>query len=64
MTVVFTSIGSDEIGQSLTLTCTITTVERLATTPKVTFIKINETDMEMLFDLDIPYTVTTIYGVI
>ena len=59
MTVVFTSIGSDAIGQSLTLTCTITTVERLATTPNVKFIKINETDMEMLSDLGIPYTITT-----
>ena len=59
MTVVFSSVGSVEVGQSLTITCTITTVARLAVTPNVTFIKINETDMEMLSDLDVPYTITT-----
>ena len=59
MTVVFSSVGSVEVGQSLTVTCTITTVARLAVTPNVIFIKMNETDMEMLSDLDIPYTITT-----
>ena len=59
MTVVFSSVGSVEVGQSLTITCTITTVARLAVTPNVIFIKINESDMEMLSDLDIPYTITT-----
>ena len=59
MTVVFSSVGSVEVGQSLTVTCTITTVARLAVTPNVIFIKINETDMEMLSDLDVPYTITT-----
>ena len=53
MTVAFTSVGSVEVGQSLTVTCTITTVVRLAVTPNVIFIKMNETDMEMLSDLDI-----------
>ena len=59
MTVVFSSVGSVEVGQSLTVTCTITTVARLAVTPNVIFVKINETDMEMLSDLDVPYTITT-----
>ena len=59
MTVVFSSVGSVEVGQSLTVTCTITTIARLAVTPNVIFIKMNETDMEMLSDLDIPYTITT-----
>ena len=59
MTVVFSSVGSVEVGQSLTVTCTITTVARLAVTPNVIFIKMNETDMEMLSDLDVPYTITT-----
>ena len=59
MTVVFSSFGSVEVGQSLTVTCTITTVARLAVTPNVVFIKINETDIEMLSDLDIPYIITT-----
>ena len=59
VTIEFLSIGSIEVGQSLTVTCTITTVARLAVTPNVIFIKMNETDMEMLFDLDVPYTITT-----
>ena len=59
MTVEFSSVGSVEIGQSLIITCTITTVASLTTAPNITFLKINETDMEMLSDLDIPYTITT-----
>ena len=59
MTVEFSSVGSVEVGQNLTVTCTITTVARLAVTPNVIFIKMNETDMEMLSDLDVPYTITT-----
>ena len=59
MTVYFSSVGSVEVGQSLTITCTITTVERLVVTPMVTFIKMNDTDMEMLSNLNRPYTITT-----
>ena len=59
MTVVFSSVGSVIVGQSLTVTCTITAVARLAVTPHVTIIKINETAMEMLSDLDVPYSITT-----
>ena len=59
MTVEFSSVGLVEVGQSLTVTCTITTVARLAVTPNVIFMKINDTDMEMLSDLDVPYTITT-----
>ena len=55
----FSSVGSVEVGQSLTITCTITTVASLTTTPNVISMKINETDMEMLSDLDVPYTITT-----
>uniref|UniRef100_A0A1X7V123 Ig-like domain-containing protein n=1 Tax=Amphimedon queenslandica TaxID=400682 RepID=A0A1X7V123_AMPQE len=55
----FTTLGSVEFGQNLTLTCTITTVERLAVTPSITFIKINQTDMETLSNLNRPYSITT-----
>ena len=59
MTVEFSLVGSVEVGQSLTITCTITAVASLTTTPNITFLKINEIDMEMLSDLDVPYTITT-----
>ncbi|XP_019850324.1 PREDICTED: uncharacterized protein LOC105312200 [Amphimedon queenslandica] len=59
MTVNFSSVGSVEVGQNLTITCTITAVERLVVTPSITFIKTNNTDMEMLSDLNRPYTITT-----
>ncbi|XP_019851153.1 PREDICTED: uncharacterized protein LOC105312503 [Amphimedon queenslandica] len=59
MTVNFSSVGSVEVGQSLTITCTITTVERLVVTPMITFIKMNDTDMEMLSNLNRPYSITT-----
>uniref|UniRef100_A0A1X7UP85 Uncharacterized protein n=1 Tax=Amphimedon queenslandica TaxID=400682 RepID=A0A1X7UP85_AMPQE len=59
MKVNFSSVGSVEVGQSLTITCTITTVERLVVTPIVTFIQMNETDMEMLSNLNRPYSITT-----
>ena len=45
MTVDFSSVGSVEVGQSLTITCTITTVERLVVTPLITFMK---SDMKIL----------------
>ena len=59
MTVNFSSVGSVEVGQSLIITCIITTVERLVIIPLITFIKMNDTDMEMLFNLNKPYTITT-----
>uniref|UniRef100_A0A1X7SX74 Ig-like domain-containing protein n=1 Tax=Amphimedon queenslandica TaxID=400682 RepID=A0A1X7SX74_AMPQE len=59
MTVDFSSVGSVEFCQSLTITCTITTVERLVVTPMITFIKMNDTDMEMLSNLNRPYSITT-----
>uniref|UniRef100_A0A1X7V2B3 Protein-tyrosine-phosphatase n=1 Tax=Amphimedon queenslandica TaxID=400682 RepID=A0A1X7V2B3_AMPQE len=59
MTADFSSVGSVEVGQSLTITCTITTVERLVVTPLITFIKTNDTDMEMLSNLNRPYSITT-----
>ena len=59
MTVNFSSVGSVEVGQNLTITCTITTVERLVVTPLITFIKMNDTDMEMLSNLNRPYDITT-----
>ena len=62
MTVDFSSVGSVEVGQSLTITCTMTTVERLVVTPMITFIKMNDTDMEMLSNLNRPYTITTDTG--
>ena len=54
MTGNFSPVGSVEVGQSLTITCTITTVERLVVTPFITFIKMNETDVEMLSNLNRP----------
>ncbi|XP_019858997.1 PREDICTED: uncharacterized protein LOC105314694 [Amphimedon queenslandica] len=59
MTVNFSSVGSVEVGQSLTITCTITTVEGLVVKPMITFFKINDTDMEMLSNLNRPYSITT-----
>ena len=59
MTSNFSPVGSVEVGQSLTITCTITTVERLVVTPFITFIKMNETDVEMLSNLNRPYSITT-----
>ncbi|XP_011408497.1 PREDICTED: uncharacterized protein LOC105315514, partial [Amphimedon queenslandica] len=59
LTVNFSSVGSVEVGLSLTITCTLTTVERLVVTPMVTFIKMNDTDMEMLSNLNRPYSITT-----
>ncbi|XP_019857587.1 PREDICTED: uncharacterized protein LOC109585878 [Amphimedon queenslandica] len=59
MTVNFSSVGSVEVGQSLTIICTIRTVERLVVTPMVTFIKMNDTDMEMLSNLNRPYSIIT-----
>ncbi|XP_019851150.1 PREDICTED: mucin-3A-like [Amphimedon queenslandica] len=59
MTVNFSSVGSVEFGQSLTITCTITTVKRLVVTPMVTVIKMNDTDMEILSNLNRPYSITT-----
>ncbi|XP_019851151.1 PREDICTED: protein sidekick-1-like [Amphimedon queenslandica] len=59
MTVDFPSVGSVEVGQSLTITCTITTVERLVVTPMITFTKMNDTDMEMLSNLNRPCSITT-----
>ena len=59
MTVNFSSVGLVEVGQSLTITCTITTVERLVVTPLITFIKMSETDIELLSNLNRPYTMTT-----
>ena len=56
MTVDFSSVGTVEVGQSLTITCTITTVERLVVTPLITFTKINETNIEMLSNIDISTT--------
>uniref|UniRef100_A0A1X7SL32 Ig-like domain-containing protein n=1 Tax=Amphimedon queenslandica TaxID=400682 RepID=A0A1X7SL32_AMPQE len=58
MTVNFSSVGSVEVGQSLTITCTITTVERLVVTPLITFFKMNDADMEMLSNLNRPYSIT------
>ncbi|XP_019853966.1 PREDICTED: neural cell adhesion molecule L1-like [Amphimedon queenslandica] len=57
MTVNFSSVGSIEVGQSLTITCTIETVERLVVTPLITFMKMNDT--EVLPNLNMQYTITT-----
>ena len=52
MTVNFSSVGLVKVGQFLTITCTITTVERLVVTLLISFIKMNETDMEMLSNIN------------
>ena len=59
MTVNFTMFGSSEVGQSLNITCTVRTVERLVVTPVITIIRINQTGMDMISDLGRPYTITT-----
>ena len=59
MTVNFSSVGSVEVDQILTVMCTITTVERLVVTPLITFIKMNDTDKEILSNLSVSYTITT-----
>uniref|UniRef100_A0A1X7UYM6 Soluble interferon alpha/beta receptor OPG204 n=1 Tax=Amphimedon queenslandica TaxID=400682 RepID=A0A1X7UYM6_AMPQE len=57
MTVDFSSVGSVEVGQSLTILCTIITIERLVVTPLITVIKMNDTDMEVISNK--LYTITT-----
>ncbi|XP_019851644.1 PREDICTED: uncharacterized protein LOC105312652, partial [Amphimedon queenslandica] len=58
MTVDFSSDGSVEVGQSLTITCTIITVERLVVTPLISFFKLNNTDIDVLSNLNRPYSIT------
>ena len=52
-------IGSTEVGQNLNITCTVRVVERLVVTPTVEIMKMNTTDIYLLQDINILYTVTT-----
>ena len=53
------TVGSTEIGQNLTITCTVRVVERLVVTPTIEIMKMNTTDIYLLQDINIPYIVTT-----
>lgn len=44
----FSILGSFEVGQSLNMTCVVSVAERLVVTPNVAFLKINESEMEIL----------------
>ena len=53
------TVGSTEVGQNLTITCTVRVVERLVVTPTIEIMKMNTTDIYLLQGINIPYTVTT-----
>ena len=52
-------IGSTEVGQSLNITCIVRVVERLVVKPTIEIIKMNTTDIYLLQDINVLYTVTT-----
>ena len=52
-------IGSTKVGQNLNITCTVRVVERLVVTPTIEIIKMNTTDIYLLQDINVLYTVTT-----
>ena len=53
------TVGSIEIGQKLNISCTMRVVERLVVMPTIEIIKMNTTDIYLLQDRNIPYTITT-----
>ena len=53
------TVGSTEVGQTLNITCTMRVVERLVTTPTIEIMKWNTTDIYLLQDINIPFTITT-----
>ena len=59
MQLTISTVGSTEVGQNLTITCTVKVVERLVVTPTIEITKVNITDIYLLQDIKIPYTITT-----
>ena len=53
------TVGSTEVGQTLNITCTMRVVERLVITPTIEIMKWNTTDIYLLQDINIPFTITT-----
>ena len=53
------TVGSTEVGQNLTITCTVRVVKRLVVTPTIEIMKMNTTDMYILQDINIANIVTT-----
>ena len=53
------SIGSPEVGQNLNITCTVIVVERLVVKPTIEITKMNTTDIYLLQDLKVPYSIIT-----
>ena len=53
------TVGSIEVGQALNITCTMRVVERLVITPTIEIMKWNTTDIYLLQDINIPFTITT-----
>ena len=53
------TVGSTEVGQNLNITCTMRVVERLVVIPTIEIMKMNTTDLYLLQDINIPFTVTT-----
>ena len=53
------TVGSTEVGQNLTITCTVRVVKRLVVTPTIEIMKMNTTDTYILQDINIAYIVTT-----
>ena len=53
------TVGSTEVGQNLNIICTVRVVERLVVTPNIEIMKMNTTDIYLLQDTNIPYTITT-----
>ena len=52
-------VGSTEVGQNLNITCTVRVVERLVLSPSIEIMKMNITDIYLLQDINISFTITT-----
>ena len=53
------TVGSTEVGQNLNFTCTVRVAERLVVTPIIEIMKMNTTDIYLLQDINIFYSITT-----
>ena len=53
------TVGSTEVGQNLSITYTVRTVERLVVMPTIKIMKMNTTNTYSLHYINIPYTITT-----
>ena len=53
------TVGSIEIGQKLNISCTVSVVERLVVSLTIEIMKMNTTDIYILQDINIPFTITT-----